>query len=204
MLVDDGQPVGVGILYKTDRRAGGAHLVAELCEILGDRLGAVREKAGWLVVDVNQIASEGCQKRARMDSAGAVDAVEHDTHPGQRAQIAFDRGLHRFNVPLAGLVVGRQRFKSCANLAILPALANRRQARRPGGVRRQTALVQQLHPVPLIRIVAGGNDQTAVIFAESNRVRDGRRHRDTNVDHPATGGDQTGGGCSREHLAARP
>ena len=189
VLVDDRQPVGVGILRETAGGAGGrADLRREFAEVLRGRLGRVAEDSRHLAVDVRHAAAERVEHHAAAFAAGGVDAVEDHMqlagayavgHAGHDLEHAVDMALGRRRVGGDRADVERLGKRDVRRLEA-------RDDRLRDRLRRcESVAVEALEAVPLDRIVARGHGHAAVGAERADHQPDRRRHRHADVDHIA-------------------
>ena len=126
LLVDDRQPVGVGVLGEADRRADGRDDLAKPSEVLLGRLGGMVVSAVGLAAQDDRPTAEPPEQLAAHPPPRPVAGVQGDHEPTGADRLDVDHRQHPLEMDLVGLFELAdlaQAVEGCpAELLVLPAL----------------------------------------------------------------------------------
>ena len=203
VLADEGQTVDVGI--DGDAQVGllAYHGFAQADEIGRQRLRIVGEMAVRLTVERDAGHAEGLEEGGHTDAAYGVDGIEHHLEAGSPDGRYVDEGIieHGIDVRLREILL-RQRPD--------PVDVHEIEVFRFGhllqglsfGIGQELALfIEEFQGVPLLGVMRGGEDDTAVgVFEADGHFRRGRGSQ-SGVDHVDAAGKERAGDHVVHHLS---
>src|SRR5262249_7925373 len=95
LLVNNGQPISVGILAKTDHRFGVNDLLAHCRQVLGGRLRSMFKLAVCLAAEQSNVAAEHAEQSLTKHASRTGVAVEEHAKLPLANRLYIDSGLNK-------------------------------------------------------------------------------------------------------------
>ena len=178
--------------------------LAQLDEVLRQRLGVVGEVARGLAVEGDAFHAEALQQARHDDAAHGVDGVEHHLEAGlaDRFRVHGLQGQDGVDV-----LVGEVMLLDAAQLVHRGEVEVARFREVQDGLafgrgEEFAVLVEQLEGVPLARVVAGGQDDAAVCAGEADGQLRGRGGGEAALHHVHAAGHEGAADELLDHRAA--
>mmetsp|Transcript_14031 Transcript_14031/g.35848 ORF Transcript_14031/g.35848 Transcript_14031/m.35848 type:complete len:227 (+) Transcript_14031:616-1296(+) len=164
------------------------HRVAQVTQVLGDGLRHVGKHARCVVVHGDDRAPKPLQKGLHDGTASTIDCVQTHSELAGLHLVNVDEGEGSNGVDVAltgGVAEGQNTPRGLQHLprAFLPLLRQRKKRVTLGRGHKQAVAVNELEAVPLNRVVAAGDDNTAVRLLLLYDELDRRGGHNADVEH---------------------
>ena len=196
VLVDKGQTVHVRI--DDDAHVGPlvSYRTADLSQIFFQRFGVVGEMSVGRAVEFRNVGNpQGPQQFGNGDPAGGVDRIDHDFESclGDRPAVYGREGQYFLDVPVDAFQVGRDGAQTVyLGIRIVIGLCRAEDFGALFRIEKFSLTVEQFQGVPLLGVVAGGEDDASVGLVVDHHHFHGRGGGQPQVDHvdahPGEGG----------------
>ena len=202
-LIDQRQPVDVGIHRHAEIRPALADQLAQGAEIFRDRLGLPRETSVGLEVDATDLHAKAGEERQHRRSASTANAIERNVElaMADRRDVDFRQGEDCIEMSLDRAIVARYRTHRAPVGAGRTCFGKVSHRGARACVKKDSVRSDKLHRVPFNGVVTCGEDQTGT----GVMMLDGHLHRwsgcHTDVDDVDADRLKTRGGGASEHFA---
>ena len=196
----DRQPVGIGILKKSDIRVLLPDLRQHRGEVFGRRLGRMLEQAVGLPSRDRELAAEVLEEQPCAAAAGAMPRVEPDPRSAAADRLDIDGRRDEPDMRRAAIDVSHAAAHRAGGFHTVGKRVKPGEHVRPVGSREHAARRrEELEAVVLRRVMARGNLDATGGPLLTHDDTDRRRGGDAAVDHIATAGhEKLAQGCREQ------